>query len=224
MLSVIIPTLNAGSSLQNTLDALADAKPALEMDIIVSDGGSGDDTLAIAESRAARIVQGPAGRGPQLAAGAGAARFDWLLFLHADTRPATGWGDAVAEFIASANPEQAAFFRFRLDDSGGWPRLIERGVAWRCRWLGLPYGDQGLLISRRFYDRLGGFRPLPLMEDVDLIRRIGRRRLAVLPVAAVTAASRYRKSGYGLRVARNLSCLGLYYLGLSPKILARLYG
>jgi len=224
MLSIVIPTLNAEIRLQDTLAALADAQPALEMEIIVSDGGSADDTLAIAESRAARVVAGPPGRGPQLAAGAGAARGDWLLFLHADTCPATGWGEAVADFMVNAHDEQAACFRFRLDASGGWPRLIERGVAWRCRWLGLPYGDQGLLIGRRFYHRLGGFRPLPLMEDVDLIRRIGRRRLSVLPVAAVTAASRYRKSGYGPRVARNLSCLGLYYLGLSPRILARLYG
>ena len=97
-------------------------------------------------------------------------------------------------------------------------------MSWRCRLLALPYGDQGLLIPRGLYEALGGFRPLPLMEDVDLVRRIGRRRLALLPVAAVTSAARYRRAGYGPRVLRNLACLSLYGLGVPPRVIARLYG
>ncbi|MEE8246899.1 MAG: glycosyl transferase family 2, partial [Alphaproteobacteria bacterium] len=89
---------------------------------------------------------------------------------------------------------------------------------------GLPYGDQGLLIHRDLYSRVGGFRPLPLMEDVDIVRRIGARRLVVLEAAALTSAARYRRAGYLRRSLRNLACLGLYFLGVPPRLLVRLYG
>jgi len=120
--------------------------------------------------------------------------------------------------------ERAAVFRLRLDDAAPAARRIEKLAAWRSRRLGLPYGDQGLLIARRLYDQLGGYRPLPLMEDVDLVRRLGRRRLAALGSAAVTSAARYRRDGWWLRPLRNLALLALYYLGLPPRWLARLYG
>src|SRR5207237_1239137 len=149
---------------------LADQK--LIREIIVSDGGSRDDTLAIAKRAGARMVTQARGRGGQLCAGAAAASGDWLLFLHADCRPLPGWQQAVLAFIAApAAEERAAYFDLALDDDGPAARRLERIVAWRCRTLGLPYGDQGLLISRAFYDAVGGFRPLPLMEDVDLARR-----------------------------------------------------
>jgi hypothetical protein len=96
-------------------------------------------------------------------------------------------------------------------------------VALRALIFGLPYGDQGLLIPKRFYDRLGGYAPLPLMEDVDLVRRIGRRRLVMLKSLAVTDAARYVSGGYLVRPLRNLSLLALYFLGVPPKVLARLY-
>jgi len=89
--------------------------------------------------------------------------------------------------------------------------------------LALPYGDQGLLLSRATYDRLGGYRPLPLMEDVDLVRRLGHRRIAALPVAAVTSAERWRRQGWRRRSVRNLACLSLWFLGVPPRIIARLY-
>ncbi|MCZ6590383.1 MAG: glycosyl transferase family 2, partial [Alphaproteobacteria bacterium] len=89
---------------------------------------------------------------------------------------------------------------------------------------GLPYGDQGLLLARELYDTLGGYRPLVLMEDVDLVRRLGRRRLVALPASARTSAERYRRSGYLVRSARNLLCLLLYRLGVPLPIVRRLYG
>jgi rSAM/selenodomain-associated transferase 2 len=214
MLSVVIPALNAAESLPACLAALGGAN-----ELVVSDGGSADATRAIAEGAGARIVEGPRGRGVQLRAGAAAARGDWLLFLHADTILGAGWR-AAADAHAAAAPDRAACFRFRLDDAGWQARLIERGVAARR----FPYGDQGLLISRAFYDALGGYRPLPLMEDVDLVRRIGRRRLRLLPVDAVTSAERWRRGGWVRRSARNLGLVTLYRLGASPERLARLYG
>jgi glycosyltransferase involved in cell wall biosynthesis len=170
------------------------------------------------------VVEAPRGRGTQLAAGAAAASGEWLLFLHADTRLGPGWAGAARHFIAdAANRDRAGYFRFRLDDVAPAARRLERMVLWRCR-LGLPYGDQGLLLSRALYDRVGGFRALPLMEDVDLVRRIGRSNLVALDADAVTSAARYRSGGYVRRPLRNLCCLALWRLGVPARIVARLYG
>jgi len=225
-LSVIIPTLDAAASLPATLTALAEGRAqGLTREILVADGGSRDATVALAERHGARVIAAPRGRGAQLAAGGAAASGAWLLFLHADTRLAPGWGAAVAAFIGSgSNDQRAGYLRFRLDDASAAARCVEAVVAWRCRALALPYGDQGLLIAAPLYRAIGGFRPLPLMEDVDLIRRLGRRRLVALDVDAVTSAARYRQGGYVRRPLRNLGCLTLYFLGLPPRVLMRLYG
>ncbi len=223
--SIVIPALNAATTLGRTLDGLRREGTGQTGEIIVVDGGSDDATVAIADARGVRVVSAPRGRGRQLARGAEAAAGEWLLFLHADTVPERGWSDALAGFAAEpANAERAAVFRFALDDPSPAARRLERVVAWRTRTLALPYGDQGLFLSRAFYRALGGFRPLPLYEDVDLIRRIGRRRLVMLDVRAVTSSARYRGAGYVARSARNLGCLGLYFLGVKPALIARLYG
>jgi rSAM/selenodomain-associated transferase 2 len=193
-------------------------------EIIVADGGSVDRTTALAEARGARVVTAPRGRGTQLAAGAGAASGHWLLFLHADCRPEPGWSRAVSAFINAPQAEgRAGYFDFALDDAAAVARRLERTVAWRCRVLALPYGDQGLLISRALYDEVGGFAPLPLMEDVDLARRLGRRRLARIGVGCLASARRYRQDGYWRRSLRNLVCLSLYFAGLPPRRIMRLY-
>jgi len=219
MLSVVIPTLDAESTLPATLAVLGGAD-----EVIVVDGGSADATAAVARTSGATVLSVAPSRGRQLGAGAKSARGDWLLFLHADTVPEANWRAAVGAFMASpANVGRAAVFRFALDDAGWRARWLERAVAWRGR-LGLPYGDQGLVISRAFYDRIGGFRPLPLMEDVDLVRRIGRANLVTLPARAVTSAARYRREGYARRALRNLTCLALWHAGVSAERLARRYG
>jgi len=227
MISVVMPTLNAAEGLGAAFAPLiAPTIDGLVREVIVSDGGSDDATLEIAEAVGARILRGPRGRGRQLAAGADAARGDWLLFLHADTALAPGWDVEARAHMAGARPgrETAAAFRFALDDAGWRARALERMVALRCAVFKLPYGDQGLLIARAHYDRIGGFRPMPLMEDVDIVRRIGRRDLKLLRSAARTSAARYRADGYGKRIARNLTCLALYTAGVAPERIAKLYG
>jgi len=225
-LAVVIPALNAAAGLPGVIAALdRRADDALLADLLVVDGGSADATVRLAERAGARVLAAPRGRGMQLAAGAAATAAPWLLFLHADTRLGEGWRDAVAGFLAAPGSEgRAAAFRFRLDDDAPAARRLEKIVGWRCRLLGLPYGDQGLLIARTLYAAVGGFRPLPLMEDVDLVRRLGRRRMALLRADAVTSAARYRRDGYLARSARNLACLSLWFLGTPPATIRRLYG
>jgi rSAM/selenodomain-associated transferase 2 len=191
-------------------------------EVIVVDGGSHDGTPEIAAAGGALVMRTPKGRGRQLHAGAEAARGPWLLFLHADTVLGSGWREAV-EAHQRRGAGRAACFRFRLDDPAWQARMLERLVALRVWLFALPYGDQGLLIHRDLYAALGGFRPLPLMEDVDMIRRIGRRRLVRLACSAVTSAERWRREGWVRRSARNLQCLALYMAGASIERVARLY-
>ena len=222
MLSIIIPTLNAAPALEQTLTALKTSDIATQF--IVSDGGSTDETRSIAEHHGATIIDAPKGRGSQLAAAARNAKHPWQLFLHADTRLDTMWQQMISEFVTRPTAlARAAVFKFSLDDPAPAARRLENIVAWRCRLFGLPYGDQGLLISRQHYDQIGGFKGLPLFEDVDIVRRIGRENIEYLELAAITSAIRYQKSGYILRTLRNATCLSLYFAGLPPKLIGRLY-
>jgi hypothetical protein len=171
------------------------------------------------------VVETAPGRGRQLADGAETAAGDWLLVLHADTCLATGWTAAARAFMARPGAaERAAVFRLANDEESPAARRVARLANWRARRLGLPYGDQGLLMSRALYDAVGGFADVPLMEDVALVRRIGRRQLAVLDATAVTSAARYRRAGWSVWPARNLVLLAPYFLGVPTRTLKRLYG
>ena len=213
-MSIIIPTLNAGTFLAATLHALGDG-----LEIIIVDGGSADSTVAIASASGARILTAPRGRGSQIAAGIAAASHPWLLLLHADTRLSPRWRTA-----RHGIPSYAGYFRFALDSSDPRARRLERVVAWRSRVIGLPYGDQGLLIHRDLLRSAGGMKPLPLMEDVDLVRRLRRSRLVALPADAVTSARKWETQGYLRRSTRNLLCLSLWFAGVPPRLIQRLYG
>ena len=218
MLSVVIPTLDVAPGLGAAIASVGEAD-----EVVVVRGDSSDGTAAIAGRNGARVVSCVRGRGLQLAAGASAAAGEWLLFLHADTRLAAGWRAAADRHIETS-PGKAACVRLRLDAPQWQARAVEAAVAVRVRLFGLPYGDQGLLVSRALYESVGGYRPLPLMEDVDLVRRIGRARLARIEVDAVTSAERWRRDGWLRRSARNLLCLTLYRAGVTPERIARLYG
>ncbi|MBT5013905.1 MAG: glycosyltransferase [Rhodospirillaceae bacterium] len=194
-------------------------------EIIISDGASDDATLEEAHAIGCQVVRTLRGRGLQLAAGATEARGDWLLFLHADTSLDPGWWGAVKEFMDNPNNlYKAAAFRFKLDDDDWAASILEALVHFRSKVLSLPFGDQGLLISRHFYHDIGGYMPIVLMEDVDMVRRIGGKSIHHFDIDAVTSSDRYRRDGYMFRPLRNLLCLTLYFLGVPTRLIHKLYG
>jgi rSAM/selenodomain-associated transferase 2 len=229
MISVIIPTLNDQAHLAETLSALIPAAvEGLVREVIIADGGSTDRTLEIADGSGADIVTSEAGRGAQLKAGAERARQPWLLFLNADTLLETGWEREASlhiERVASGRRRAtAAYFQFGLDDDGAMPRVVERLVALRTRVFKLPQGYQGLLVSRSLFNEAGGFRRSPLLEDVDLARRIGRRRLSGLNARILTIGERFRAQGATARMAKNQFRLGLFLLGVPLERIASFTG
>jgi rSAM/selenodomain-associated transferase 2 len=222
MLSVVIPTLNNSKQLGPTLKCINTFEGPKE--IIVSDGGSDDQTSSITAQSGGKFYITTKGRGEQLAAGANLAIGDWLLFLHADTKLGSGWTVVTNRFMENPdNRFRVGYFTFALDDPSDQARRLERMVRWRCQKLSLPYGDQGLLISRPMYDKIGGYNPIPLMEDVDMIQRISNHRLENLSALAITSANKFKQDGYLLRPLRNLFCLSLFFMGVSPRIIASFY-
>jgi glycosyltransferase involved in cell wall biosynthesis len=218
MISAIVPTLNAQAELPRCFDSLIPAAlSGLVREVIVADGGSTDDTLFIADGAGAHIVQAGKLRSAQLAAGARQAKCDWLLFLQPQTVLEPGWQSEVESFLDRHELERphAAVFRFALDQFGTMARAREMASALRFFFLRLPGGDQGLLMSRRLYQQIGGYRELGALEDIDIVRRIGRRRLVMLRARAISSSTRFRRAG--------ISALVLSVMKVPTRLLARIY-
>jgi rSAM/selenodomain-associated transferase 2 len=218
MVSIVVPVLGDRAHAARLLRQVP-ADPRVE--VIVAEAGTeaGDEAGA---RPGVQLIHSAPGRARQMNAGAALASGEWLLFLHADSVLPDDWLSALADALTPA--VAGGWFRFALDDEAWQARVIERGVALRVRLLRLPYGDQGLFLSRAAWNALGGFRDLPLMEDVDLVRRLARLGPIVeVPRAIATSSRRWRRDGWLRRSARNMTLLGLYFLGVPATRLARWY-
>jgi rSAM/selenodomain-associated transferase 2/rSAM/selenodomain-associated transferase 1 len=222
VLGIVVPTLDEAEFLPGLLDDLA--RLTLPHRVVVSDGGSRDATLAVARAGGAWPIWSPRGRARQLNSGAAVLNTPWLLFLHADSRLPLPARAALASFLRDAPLDAAAFFRFQLDAPGWKWRTLEWGQRIREAVTGWAYGDQGLLLSQRRFRALGGFPDIPIMEDVEMIRRLrDLRKPERLPAALPTSTRRYREEGWMRAGLRNLRLLTLHRLGVPPESLAPRY-
>lgn len=222
-LSILIPTLDAADDLPACLNALM---PGLETglirDVVLADGGSRDATRQIGDDAGCTVIDAPRGRARQMNAAAETARGTWYLFLHADTVLSLDWAERVLEHMA-AHPSQAAVFTLAFRSDAPEARWLAARANRRTRWLALPYGDQGLLISASLFQAMGGFENVDLMEDVIMARRLGRQRLRLLSAVARTSAAKYERDGWRRRAYGNAWRLVRFLAGTRPDVLARTY-
>jgi rSAM/selenodomain-associated transferase 2 len=220
VVSVVIPILAD----RNTARQLIARIPAdVRAEIIIAEAGSEPGLEMLSHGRPdVTVLHTQQGRGRQMNAGAGLARGEWLLFLHADSQLPSDWLDLFqSHYVRDA---VGGWFQFALDDPAWQARTLERAVAWRVRFLRLPYGDQGLFVRRSTFAALGGYRDIELMEDVDFVRRlVAAGQVVEMPSAIVTSSRRWRRDGWFRRSARNVTLLGLYFCGVSPRVLAKWY-
>lgn len=215
-ISVIIPALNEAANLEATVRSIGEGRQ-----VIVADGGSVDGTREIAVGLGALVVRSSPGRGAQLDCGALSADGDALLFLHADTVLPEGWAESVREAMEDARVVGGAF-RLGISPGRVFYRVIEQMAAARFRLFGLIYGDQAIFVRRESFFKAGGFGALPLMEDVDFVRRLRRLgRLLLLDESVSTSARRWEERGVVRNTLWNWLALILYFMGVPPK---RLYG
>ncbi len=217
-LSVVVPVLDEERALGEGLPALL----ALGDELVVSDGGSRDATAELAGRVGAIVVVGAPGRGGQLARGAAAASGDVLLFLHVDTRLPAGAGEEIRRAVEGGTAGGA--FAMRFEPETRLLRFGARLVNWRSRRFAVPLGDQAQFVRRDVFERLGGFRDWPILEDLDFVLRLRRHGGTVLlPGPAIVSARRFLNRGVLRTVTVDWLIWSLFALGVSPHRLARLY-
>lgn len=217
-ISVIIPALNEERYLEDTLKSIGQG-----VEIIIVDGGSSDATIEIAMRFTEKIILSEKGRGAQMDRGAREAAGSLLLFLHADTRLPHGWKGRVEDILKDAKVIGGGF-KLKIDSRKFSLRLIEVIANLRSKHLGLIYGDQAIFVRKNDFLAVGGFLGLPLMEDVDLVKRLKKKGRMVLLNAHISTSSRkWDKSGFLRTTLRNWIFLILYYIGVSPERLYRRY-
>lgn len=220
-LSIIIPTLNEARSIGATIDALKLVRGSIE--VIVVDGGSHDGTIEILRgAQGVRFIQSERGRGLQMLTGANIAQGEALWFLHADTTPPADAAERITEALRDAKAV-GGNFRVRFDGE----RRAARFLTWlypQLRKIGLCYGDSGIFVRRDAYLRVGGFKPFPIFEDLDLVRKLRRMgRMAHVPATVTTSSRRFEGRSFALTFARWSILQALYWLGVHPRKLERMY-
>lgn len=226
LISIIIPTLNEAHSLGATLTAVARFMHGSRVEVIVVDGGSADETreIARAHDHGVQLLTSARGRGLQMHTGATAARGEVFWFLHADTIPPP---DAVERILDALRQDEAHVVGGNFAISFDGSRFAARFMTWlypQLRKLGLCYGDSAIFVRAAVYRAVGGFKPFPIFEDLDLVRELKKRgRLIHLPVQVVTSSRRFEGRSFALTFARWSFLQTLYWLGVHPRTLNRLY-
>jgi len=224
LVSVIIPVLREAHQLDSLIDHLCQIADGLHIEMIVVDGSPDGETLRAISRDGVTLLTAPAGRAVQMNAGAAAASGDYLLFLHADTRLPRGALRRIAETL-SEGQYVAGAFDLRYGSARPSIRLIAGVACIRSRLTRIPYGDQAQFFRRDYFEILGGFSDIPLMEDVEIMRRIKDRgeRIFILPEPVISSARRQEKEGVVFCTLRNWAIITLYFLGMSPERLVRFY-
>ena len=219
IISIIIPVLNEAKIIQSILNEL---QHHAHVEIIVVDGGSQDNTVAVAIQTGVKVISVPhKGRAVQMNVGANIAGGDILLFLHADTKLPSNFVELVIKTLEPDNVVAGAF-ELAIDGSAKSLRWIEFLVKVRSRLFSLPYGDQAIFISKRDFINSGGFANLPIMEDFEFIKRIGKG-IAIAPATVTTSGRRWQKLGVWKTTLINQAIIAGYYLGISPTKLNNFY-
>ena len=220
-ISVVIPALNEAKSIG---PAVASTRNHEGIECIVVDGGSQDNTPRVAQSSGATVLHSPPGRARQMNAGAEAARGEFLVFLHADTRLPGDFAHHVRRILTTPG-KVAGAFELKIDGSGLRLRIIERLANWRSRYLEMPYGDQAIFLRIKLFHQFGGFPELPIMEDFQLVRQLRRQgQIVIAPAAALTSPRRWQEVGSWQVTLINQAVILGFLLGVDPVRLARWYG
>lgn len=218
-ISVIIPVLNEAEAIAPTLASTR----GTDIDVIVVDGGSQDGTVERVRDLGFPIITSPPGRANQMNAGAAVATGEILLFLHADTRLPAGFDQQVRAALGQREAIAGAF-HLKIDSPDWRLRLVEWGVGVRSRCFQLPYGDQAIFLKASLFRDLGGFSPLPIMEDFELVCRLRRQgRVDIVPPAVLTSSRRWDRVGIWRTTWVNQGMVAGYFLGVAPARLVQWY-
>ncbi|MGB7442632.1 MAG: TIGR04283 family arsenosugar biosynthesis glycosyltransferase [Coleofasciculaceae cyanobacterium] len=220
-ISIIIPVLNEANKIQSILTRVLEAGNSLE--VIVVDGGSQDETVAIVQSLGVKVLSTTAGRAQQMNAGAAIATGNILLFLHADTYLPTDFETLVQQALQKSGTVAGAF-RLRIDSQLWGLRLIEKMVNWRSQFFSMPYGDQAIFVKSTLFREIGGFPQLPIMEDFELMQRLHRLgKVTIVPAAVLTSGRRWQKLGVVKTTLINQLIIIGYLCGVPPATLVNWY-
>ena len=219
-ISIIIPVLNEANTINGVLARILGAS---NVEVIVVDGGSQDETVALAQSVGVKVIAVTGGRASQMNAGAAVATGSILLFLHADTHLPPAFDTLVRQALQNTGAIAGAF-ELRIDAELWGLRVIEKMVNWRSRFLSLPYGDQAIFLKASIFKEIGGFPNLPIMEDFELMRYLKRYgKIAIAPAPVLTSGRRWQKLGVVRTTLINQLIIISYFLGVPPAKLARWY-